>query len=237
MDRLHLTQHISGQFNAELEEIRRKVLAMGGLVEAQLGGAVEALQRRDGALAARVAAADKRIDEAEMDIDNQCTHVLARRQPAASDLRLIMSVIKTISDLERIGDEAERVSRMVERVVGEDVELALVADLAAMGTHARGMLRGVLDAFARADVDAAITVVRADRQLDQLYERFTADLTGRMMANPACVPVSLNLIWASRSMERIGDRCKNIAEYVAYLVDGKDVRHQRFGREPKPPAA
>jgi phosphate transport system protein len=227
MENLHLGQHISQQFNEELEEIRNKVLEMGGIVEDQVGRAVTALVEGDMALARQVVADDYRVNALEVEIDEECTRIVARRQPAASDLRLVMAVIKTISDLERIGDEAKRVARMVEDerdgVMGEDVR----NELEHMGDLVREMLRMILDAFARTDVETAAQVVELDDRVDTKYVSITRQLITYMAQDPKNIPRVINVLWAARAMERIGDRCGNIAEYLFYLVHGRDVRHPR----------
>ena len=227
MENLHLGQHISQQFNEELEEIRNKVLEMGGIVEDQVGRAVTALVEGDMALARQVVADDYRVNALEVEIDEECTRIVARRQPAASDLRLVMAVIKTISDLERIGDEAKRVARMVEDerdgVMGEDVR----NELEHMGDLVREMLRMILDAFARTDVETAAQVVELDDRVDTKYVAITRQLITYMAQDPKNIPRVINILWAARAMERIGDRCGNIAEYLFYLVHGRDVRHPR----------
>ena len=227
MENLHLGQHISQQFNEELEEIRNKVLEMGGIVEDQVGRAVTALVEGDMALARQVVADDYRVNALEVEIDEECTRIVARRQPAASDLRLVMAVIKTISDLERIGDEAKRVARMVEDerdgVIAEDVR----NELEHMGDLVREMLRMILDAFARTDVETAAQVVELDDRVDTKYVSITRQLITYMAQDPKNIPRVINILWAARAMERIGDRCGNIAEYLFYLVHGRDVRHPR----------
>ncbi len=225
MDKLNLGQHISQQFNEELEEVRNKVLQMGGIVEEQLGKAVRALVDGNAVLAAEVVANDYRVNALEVEIDEECTRILALRQPAASDLRLVMSVIKTITDLERIGDEAKRVGKMVEAELDGALNEEMRQELEHMGDLVRNMLRLVLDAFARTDVDTAIAVVKADKKVDAKYVSITRQLMTYMAADSKTIPTILNILWAARAMERMGDRCGNIAEYIFYLVHGRDIRH------------
>jgi phosphate transport system protein len=225
MDKLNISQHISQQFNTELEEVRSKVLAMGGLVEQQLTDAMTALVEGDGALAEQVMTNDYRVNALEVEIDEECTHILARRQPAATDLRLVMAVIKTIADLERIGDEAERVGRMAEHLAGSDLKPSLLGEIEHMGDMVRRMLHQALDALARTDVELGLGVLHDDRKVDAKYESLTRQVITYMAEDPRVIPMTLNLLWASRSLERIGDRSRNICEYVIYLVRGKDVRH------------
>ena len=227
----HLNPHISRQFSQELEDVRRKVLAMGGLVEEQLAVALRVLTDGDARLGVEVTAREERINAAEIEIDSQCTQILARRQPAASDLRLVLTVMKMLGDIERIGDEAKRIERIAEGLIGEDSHgEEPTAALAALGSHARDMLRGALDAFARLDERLALDVIRRDRRIDARYRELLALLTARMRAVPDAIPEELERLWAARALERIGDRCKNLCEYVLYLVRGKDVRHTGLAR-------
>lgn len=228
MDTNFFKQHISQQFNAELEGIIKRVMAMGGLVEQQTADAIDALVEGDNTKAEHVVTSDYKINAMEVALDETCTHILARRQPTASDLRLVMAVIKTISDLERMGDEAERIGRMALHVLEKDRQVAPMDELTAMGGHVRNMIRGALDAFVRMDVAQAVRVVQQDIQIDSLYEEITRRLMTIMRENPDSIPRIMDLIWAVRSLERIGDRAGNICEYVVYFVKGKDVRHTSF---------
>ena len=225
MDNLNLGHHISRQFNEELEDIRNKVLQMGGIVEEQLGRAVKALVEGNTTLAKQVVTDDYRVNALEVEIDEECTRIVARRQPAASDLRLVMAVIKTITDLERIGDEAKRVARMVEEELNGAMAEDVRHELEHMGNLVREMLRMILDAFARLDVESAVRVVKADNRVDVKYVSITRQLMTYMAQDPKSIPRILNILWAARAMERMGDRCGNIAEYIFYLVHGRDIRH------------
>ncbi len=225
IDRESIGHHISRQYNAELEDIRHRVLVMGGLVEEQLKNAIDAMVEANAELGDDVMTTDYKINALEVSIDEECTQVLARRQPAASDLRLIMAVIKTITDLERIGDEAERVARMASSLVAEDGVRKLAATLGPLGRHVHGMIHDALDAFARMDTEAAFRVWREDRKVDVEYEAVMRQAITYMMEDPRAIPRVLDIIWAARAFERIGDRAGNICEYVIYLVKGKDVRH------------
>jgi phosphate transport system protein len=225
MDDLNLGHHISRQFNEELEDIRNKVLQMGGIVEEQLGRAVKALVEGNTKLAKQVVTDDYRVNALEVEIDEECTRIVARRQPAASDLRLVMAVIKTITDLERIGDEAKRVARMVEEELNGAMAEDVRHELEHMGNLVREMLRMILDAFARLDVESAVRVVKADNRVDVKYVSITRQLMTYMAQDPKSIPRILNILWAARALERMGDRCGNIAEYIFYLVHGRDIRH------------
>ena len=219
------SRHISQQFNSELEEIRSHVLAMGGLVEEQIRNATQALVSGDVPLAETVISRDVDVNKAEVSIDEECTHIIARRQPAATDLRLVIAVIKTITDLERIGDQAERVARMGTRLAEVERPKNNYLELENMGEHVAKMVHGALDAFARSDVEAAIKVSKEDEQVDQEYDGLMRQCLTFMMEDPRKISQMLDIMWAARAIERIGDHAKNICEYVIYLVKGKDVRH------------
>ena len=225
MDKLNLGHHISRQFNEELEDVRNKVLLMGGRVEEQLGQAVRALVTHDLELAALVIRNDYQVNALEVEIDEECTRIVARRQPAASDLRLVMAVIKTIADLERIGDEAKRVAKMVREELNGHVPEDVRQELQHMGDLVQEMLRMILDAFARVDVTTAVDVVKFDHKVDIKYVSISRLLMTHMAEDPRSIPTFLDVLWAARAMERMGDRCENIAEYIFYLVHGRDVRH------------
>ena len=217
--------HISQQYNDELEAIRTKVMEMGGLVEMQLNNTIEALVDNNREKAESVVLGDLKVNALEVEIDEECVQILARRQPAAGDLRLIMTVIKTITDLERIGDEAERVSKMSMKLSKSEVVDASVSAIGHMGHHVRHMVHDALDAFARMDAEAALKVWHEDRKVDKEYEGIMRQLMTYMMEDPRSIPSILDLLWSVRAMERVGDRATNICEYVMYLVKGKDVRH------------
>ncbi len=236
MDRLHLSQHISRQFNSEIEDVRRQVLAMGGLVEEQIAAALHVLIGRDATASAQIREREHQVNAAELAIDEQCAFILARRQPAASDLRLVLAVMKMLADLERIGDEAKRIAKLGEKLLGEEGGEDLTASLAELGQCARDMLRGALDAFARLDEHLALDVMHRDRRLDAIYRDLAATLVTRMQQLPGQIPTELDRLWCARSFERIGDRCKNLCEFVLYLVRGKDVRHSGLAKGGTPPA-
>lgn len=217
--------HISRQYNAELEEIRSLVLQMGGLVEQQIDQAINSLIKGDVALGEAVIMDDTKVNKLEVTIDEECNQIIARRQPAASDLRLVMAVIKTITDLERIGDEAEKIARMAVRLAAEERPKNNYAEIQAMGTQVRQMVHDALDAFARLDIEAAVRIAREDAKIDQKYDAAMRQLITYMMEDPRTISRVLSVIWAARALERIGDHACNICEYIIYLVKGRDVRH------------
>lgn len=221
----NLGHHISQQFNAELEEIRSHVLAMGGLVEEQINKATQSLVEGDVALAEAVIKNDTQVNNDEVNIDEECATIIARRQPTASDLRLIVAVIKTITDLERIGDQAERVARMAIRLAERPDSKISYMEIRHMGERAASMVHNALDAFARMDVDAAVNVAKEDKYVDIEYDGIMRQALTYMMEDPKTITQMLDIMWTVRALERIGDHAKNICEYVIYLVKGKDVRH------------
>ena len=221
-----MAEHISKQFDLELETIRTRVLQMGGLVEAQIIGAIDALMSSDIAKLDKVIAEDALVNAMEVSLDEECQHIIARRQPAASDLRMVITVIKTITDLERIGDEAQKVARMGKTILLADrVHMPRFREIQKMAEVALAMLRRALDAFARLDVAGALDVARQDRKLDEEFDANFRQLVTFMMEDPRAISMSIDTIFMCKAIERIGDHAKNISEYVVYLVKGKDIRH------------
>ncbi|HGJ5857179.1 phosphate signaling complex protein PhoU [Arsenophonus nasoniae] len=224
MDNLNYNKHISGQFNAELEHIRTELMKMGGLVEEQLKNAIEALHNQDQDLAKKVIEDDQKVNMMEVAIDEACVRIIAKRQPTASDLRLIMAISKTIAELERIGDVADKICEVALEKFSEQHQLLLVS-LEALGGHTIQMLHNVLDAFARMDLDAAIVVYLEDKKVDEEYEGIVRQLMTYMMEDPRTIPSVLTALFCARSIERIGDRCQNICEFIFYYLKGQDFRH------------
>lgn len=224
MENMNLNKHISGQFSAELDDIRNRVLAMGGLVEQQLEHALDALASLDAELAQKVIKGDHKVNGMEVAIDEECTRIIAKRQPAASDLRLIIAISKTITDLERIGDSCTRIAKAALDKRHNNQQPLLVS-IESMGRHATRTLHSTLDALARMDADSAFELHKEDAKLDKEYEGIIRQLMTYMMEDPRSIPGVLDVLWAARAVERVGDRCKNICEYIIYYVKGKDVRH------------
>jgi phosphate transport system protein len=220
-----MAEHTSKQFDAELESVRSRVLHMGGLVEQQITNAMQALISGDMELIEKTIADDHRVNALEVELDEACSHIIARRQPAAGDLRLLITVIKTITDLERIGDEAEKIARMAKLIHGAGRQHMPRMDLSNVADRALAMLRQSLDAFARLDVSEAMAVVRQDSAVDDQFRAIMRQLITFMMEDPRTITRSLEILFIAKAIERIGDHSKNMAEYVIYMAKGRDVRH------------
>ncbi len=220
------TEHTSKQFDAELEAVRARVLQMGGLVESQIRLAIEALVSGDVPLMNRIINDDHRVNAMEVEIDESCNQIIARRQPAAGDLRMVMTVIKTITDLERIGDEAEKIARMGKLLAQRNnLILPRYTEIKHAAELALDMLRKSLDAFARLDLAYAAQVVRQDELVDEEFRTIMRYLITFMMEDPRTISTALEILFVAKAIERIGDHAKNMSEYVIYMVKGKDVRH------------
>ncbi len=217
--------HISHQFDEDLESLRSKVLNMGGMVEKQVENALIALTRSDSSLAEEVATSDYKINSMEVAIDEECTQIIARRQPAASDLRLVITMIKTITDLERIGDEAEKIGSHAVKLATVERTPTYFSEIKHLGEQVRKNLHQSLDAFARMDVKSAVEIAESDKDINSEYDSIVRQLITHMMEDPRAIKRSLRVMWCARSLERIGDHAKNICEYVVFTVAGKDVRH------------
>ena len=219
-------KHISSQFDSELTSISSQVLEMGGLVETQIQKAIFALSQMDLDAANEVSVTESQVNAMELDIDRHLSSINARRQPAAGDLRLLMAISKTTANLERVGDEAEKMARMVRSIIESgsprnlpSIELRYAANLAS------GLLNKALDAFARLDVNAALAILKEDDLIDQEFDNFVRILVTYMMEDPRMISPSLDLLFLAKAIERIGDHAKNIAEFIIYVVKGEDVRH------------
>jgi phosphate transport system protein len=220
------SQHISQRFNAELEEVKTSMMKMGGIVEKQLSNAIKALAEVDSGLGASVMAEDDVIDSLEVKIDEECNLIIARRQPAASDLRLVLAIIKAIRDLERIGDESSKIARAGVKLSEQTEFPKGILEVNNLGEKVARMVNRALDAFARYDAEAALAVAQEDAKVDDEYSIAMRSMITHMMEDPSSISKVLNVLWALRAMERIGDHAKNICEHVIYLVQGTDIRHE-----------
>jgi phosphate transport system protein len=218
--------HIMRQFDEELEEIRTQLMEMGGKVEQQLKNAIKAVTKADSTLAEEVIRDERLVDEMEVDIDEACILIIARRQPAASDLRFVMMVTKAVNDLERIGDEAKKIANHAIILSEQDSLSQGYKEVRHLGSSVSAMLANALDAFARFDVKAAMNTLEEDAQIDLDYKTALRELVTYMMEDPRSISRAINILWVVRSLERIGDHAKNLCEQIVYVVKGKDIRHQ-----------
>ncbi len=219
------TDHISQDFNDELEAIKSHLMTMGGIVEKQISDSLEALIKGNAALAERAQEVDKQVNRWEVTIDELCARIIARRQPAASDLRMIIAISKATHDLERIGDEATRIAKHAEFLAKEGESPAGYAETRHIGTLVGEMLGNALTAFARYDTDKAYEVAQRDKEVDEEYKSAMRSLVTYMMEDPRSISRVLNVIWVLRSLERIGDHSRNISQHLIYLVKGVNVSH------------
>ncbi|NDD75500.1 MAG: phosphate transport system regulatory protein PhoU [Gammaproteobacteria bacterium] len=228
METADLSHHISRRFNEDLEKVRNQVLSMGGFVEEQLSRAVSALVEGDSELGQSVAHDDYKVNRMEVSIDEECSRILATRAPAAGDLRLIVAIIKAITDLERMGDECEKIGFIASRLAAQERPVDKYREVKHLGRVVQTMVHDALDAFARMDPKAALEVARKDRLVDEEYEAIQRQSITFMMEDPRSIRRAIDVMWVVRALERIGDHAKNICEYVIYMVHGKDVRHIRI---------
>jgi phosphate transport system protein len=220
------SEHIFRQYDTELESVRAKVLEMGALVEQQIVDSLESLTSGNQKLAKNVIKRDHMVNALEVQIDEDCSHIIARRQPAAGDLRMVLMMIKTITDLERIGDEAAKVARFALKAAETNQKLTpRYVEIKAMANTARDMLHMALDAFARSDATKVIEIAHMDEEVDEQYQAAIRQLITFMLEDPRTISISLEVLFVAKAVERIGDHAKNISEYVVYMVKGKDVRH------------
>lgn len=232
--KLHLDKHISRRFNEELEQVRTLVMKMGALVELQVNDGLNAVLNADAELATIVIERDREVNTMELEIDEYCTQILARRQPAASDLRLIVSVIKSITDLERMGDEAVKFGKNAIKLArgnfAEEEGARPLVELKHLGKHISETLHIALTAYAQMDVDIALEIIKNDHVIDDEFDNISRLLVTKMMENPREIKNALRVTWCARALERIGDHTTNLCEYIVYLVEGKDVRHGNMNR-------
>ena len=220
------SEHISKQYDADLESVRAKVLEMGNLVEQQMVDAMESLTKANPTLAKTVIKKDSLVNALEVQIDEDCSHIIARRQPAAGDLRMVLMMVKSITDLERIGDEAAKIARFALKSSENERKLTpRFVEIKAMASTARDMLHMALDAFARSDATKVIEIAHMDEEVDEQYQAAIRQLVTFMLEDPRTISVSLEVLFIAKAVERIGDHAKNISENVVYMVQGKDVRH------------
>jgi len=219
-------KHLSSQFDSELNTVSSRVMELGGMVEAQIHQAVYALQEFDAEAADRVTETEQRVNAMEIEIDRELSSIIARRQPTARDLRLLIAISKTTANLERVGDEANKIARMVKSIIESGSARALPSsDLRIAADMASGLLRKALDAFARLDTGAALSILKDDDLIDREFDGFVRKLVTYMMEDPRTISASLDLLFLAKAIERIGDHAKNIAEFIIYIVKGADVRH------------
>ncbi|MCF8186791.1 MAG: phosphate signaling complex protein PhoU [Sulfuritalea sp.] len=220
------SEHIYKQYDAELEAVRAKVLEMGSLVEQQIVDAIQSLVTSNNKLATSVIEKDHMVNTLEVQVDEDCSHIIVRRQPTASDLRMVLMMIKTITDLERIGDEAAKIARFSQKSIETDrMWTPRFAEISSMSNLAREMLHMALDAFARSDATKVLEIAQMDQELDEHYQMTIRHLITFMLEDPRTISMSLEVLFIAKAIERIGDHAKNISEYVVYMVKGKDVRH------------
>lgn len=224
-------KHLSTQFDSELTSVSSQVMEMGGLVESQIRQAIYSLSQFNLEAAEQVTANESRVNTMEIEIDHALSNIIARRQPTARDLRLLIAISKTTANLERVGDEAEKIARMVRSIIQSSaprslpsLELRVAADLAS------GLLNKALDAFARLDVNAAVAILKEDDLIDREFDGFVRKLVTYMMEDPRTISPSLDLLFLAKAIERIGDHAKNIAEFIIYVVKGEDVRHATMAK-------
>jgi phosphate transport system protein len=225
MTNLHLGEHISQKFNQDLEAIRTSLLAMGGVVERQVADSIRSLVDANSEVAQHVIRMEDDVDTREINIDEECTKILARRQPAASDLRLVLAVSKINLDLERVGDEASKIAEAAMALCEQGESPRGYVEIRHIGNGVHKMIRDALDAFARFDVELAVKVLGDDKEIDREYATALREMMTYMMEDPRSITRIMRIIWVLRSLERIGDHARNISEQVIYLVKGKDVRH------------
>ena len=221
-----MDKHISSQFDAELGSVSTRVLELGGLVESQIRHAVYSLSQFNTEVADQVIATESQVNSMEVEIDRDLSSIIARRQPTARDLRLLIAISKITANLERAGDESEKIARMVKSIIGSGSARALPSsELRIASDLASGLLRKALDAFARLDVTEAVSILKEDDLIDAEFDGFVRKLVTYMMEDPRTISASLDLLFVAKAIERIGDHAKNIAEFIIYVVKGADVRH------------
>ena len=219
-------KHLSSQFDSELNSVSSRVMELGGLVESQIRQAIYALSQFSMEAVEQVASIEQRVNAMEVEIDHELSSIIARRQPTARDLRLLIAFSKATANLERMGDEAHKMARMVKSIIESGAARSLPSsDLRMAADLASGLLRKALDGFARLDTKAALDILKEDDLIDKEFDGFVRKLVTYMMEDPRTISASLDLLFLAKAIERIGDHSKNVAELIIYLVKGKDVRH------------
>jgi len=220
------SQHLSSQFDEDLSRLRTAVLQMGGLVETQISAAIDAYSTGEVSSVKHIVETDRKVNDLELAIDEDCAHLIAKRQPAASDLRLVFGISKIVTDLERAGDEAKKIAKGVRRIYeAGQMPAQYGIGVRHIAEAALGMLRQALDAFARLDTGLASAVIKADADVDVEFKSIMRQLITHMMEDPRTITTSIDIIWIARAVERIGDHAKNVAEHVVFIVEGRDIRH------------
>ena len=224
-------KHLSSQFDSELNGVSSRVMELGGLVESQIRLAIHASSQFSAESANQVSEAEVRVNAMEVDIDRELSSIIARRQPTARDLRLLIAISKTTANLERAGDEADKIARMVKSIIESGSARALPAsELRVAADLASGLLRKALDAFARLDTTVALSILKEDDLIDKEFDGFVRKLITYMMEDPRTISASLDLLFVAKAIERIGDHAKNIAEFIIYIVKGEDIRHTSMAK-------
>jgi len=223
---MKMNKHTFSQFDTELEAIRTRLLEMGGLVARQLMHAIDGISNGDQQLLEQVIEDDRKVNEEEVALDDACIHVIARHAPTAGDLRMVMTMIQMITDIERIGDEAKKIAKAGRHIVDSEAIFVPKVELRHVANMVVEMLHGALDAFARMDPSSSAEIVRKDKEVDAIFKGIMRQLITYMMEDPRLITRSLDVLFIAKSIERIGDHAKNVSEYVVYMVNGRDVRHE-----------
>ena len=225
---MKLSTHVSSQFDEDLTRLRSLILEMGGLVESQIADVIEIYTTGTIEKVQTIIDADVKINEFEKRIDDDCTSLIAKRQPAASDLRLVFGITKIVTDLERVGDETKRMAKVIRRIIENNHSFPRIVNIRHIAEAALAMIRAAMDAFARMESSPANEIIQSDDEVDAEFKSIMRQLITHMMENPKIIGTAMDIVWMARAVERIGDHAKNIAEQVVYIVEGKDIRHQQL---------
>ena len=225
---MKLSTHVSSQFDEDLTRLRSLILEMGGLVESQIADVIEIYTTGTIEKVQTIIDADVKINEFEKRIDDDCTSLIAKRQPAASDLRLVFGITKIVTDLERVGDETKRMAKVIRRIIENNHSFPRIVNIRHIAEAALAMIRAAMDAFARMESTPANEIIQSDDEVDAEFKSIMRQLITHMMENPKIIGTAMDIVWMARAVERIGDHAKNIAEQVVYIVEGRDIRHQQL---------